>query len=333
MKHQRQRPRRYPFSRKRTAAVLAAATLITIAAVRYFSGGDPRWLPLPVAARSYLGVYLRSAPGSYAAVDKFAKAIGREPNVVSSYSSWLEPFQAKFAEAAARRGAVPIIQINPDHVSLAAIAAGRYDRYLNSYAATIRSYGKPVILGFGHEMNGWWYSWGYSHTPASEFVAAWRHIVDVFHGQGAGNVTWLWTINVIASSSNIRGPGPWWPGSAYVTWVGIDGYYLKRSWTFASLFGPTIKAVRDLTPDPILISETGAAPASDKPAKISDLFTGIREYGLLGIVWFDERGYRDWRLDDSSALTAFRQGARTFHRPRYPRLAGPVSPPSSVAAP
>ena len=83
-----------------------------------------------------------------------------------------------------------------------------------------------------------------------------------------------------------RPPARWWPGSSYVNWVGIDGYYYQPSWKFASLFGPTIKAVRALTLDPILISET-AAPGATQPAKIADLFAGIRAYGLLGFVWFD----------------------------------------------
>ena len=56
---------------------------------------------------------------------------------------------------------------------------------------------------------------------------------------------------------------------------------------FAPLFGPTIAAVRALTADPILIAETGAVPAAGQPAKITDLFAGIRSYGLLGFVWFD----------------------------------------------
>ena len=147
-------------------------------------------------------------------------------------------------------------------------------------------------------------------------MAAWRHIVNVFRQQGADNVTWLWTVNIIdMQRGNIPSPAPWWPGSSYVTWVGIDGYYLKPSWTFAPLFGPTIKAVRALTLDPILISETGAAPAAGQPAKIADLFAGIRAYGLLGFVWFDANGIRDWRLDSPAAVAAFRRGAKTFKRP------------------
>ena len=124
------------------------------------------------------------------------------------------------------------------------------------------------------------------------FVAAWRHIVTVFRQQGADNVTWLWTVNIIDTARRDPSPRRGGPASSYVTWVGIDGYYLKPSWTFASLFGPTIKAVRALTLDPILISETGAGPAAGQPAKIADLFAGARAYGLLGFVWFDAKGPR-----------------------------------------
>ena len=88
----------------------------------------------------------------------------------------------------------------------------------------------------------------------------------------------------------------------------IDGYYWKPSWTFASLFGPTIKAVRTLSrnPVPILVSETGVAPAAGKPAKIADLFAGVRAYGLLGLVWFNASQRRDWRLNSPAAVAAFR---------------------------
>ena len=34
----------------------------------------------------------------------------------------------------------------------------------------------------------------------------------------------------------------WWPGTNYVTWVGIDGYYLKPSDTFSSVFGGALDA-------------------------------------------------------------------------------------------
>ena len=102
-----------------------------------------------------------------------------------------------FATTAANDGAVPLVQINPTNTNVAAIAAGQYDSYLSTYAKAVRAYHHPVILSFGHEMNGYWYSWGYTHTSPAVFVAAWRHIVTLFRTLEVQNVTWLWTINTI----------------------------------------------------------------------------------------------------------------------------------------
>jgi mannan endo-1,4-beta-mannosidase len=161
-------------------------------------------------------------------------------------------------------------------------------------------------------MNASWYSWGYGHVPPATFVAAWRHIVKVFHHEGADNVTWLWTIN-----QDVPGTGPirsWWPGAKYVTWVGIDGYYFRPSDTFTSVFGHTIDHVRKFTDKPVLLSETAVAPHAGPFPKIGDLFLGMRRYNTLGLVWFDipqSGGFRqeDWHLEDNrEAVLAFRLG-------------------------
>ena len=65
------------------------------------------------------------------------------------------------------------------------IASGSYDGYLSAYAEAVRAYRHPVILSFGHEMNGNWYSWGYRNTSPAVFVAAWRHIVQTLPGTGS----------------------------------------------------------------------------------------------------------------------------------------------------
>ena len=98
-----------------------------------------------------------------------------------------------FAESMHRHGVIPFVQIDPTLASVSAIASGIYDDYLRSYADSVRDFGHAVVIGFGHEMNATWYSWGYGRTPPSAFVAAWRHIVTLFRDQGADNVTWLWT--------------------------------------------------------------------------------------------------------------------------------------------
>ena len=272
---------------------------------------------LPETPASYLGWYPAGVPRSYAGVSAVSTATGVKPALVPYYSGWFEPFQTPFAAAAARDGAVPIVQMNPDGVRLAAIASGRYDGYLRGYARAVRAYHRPVVVSFGHEMNGDWYSWGYKRTSPATFIAAWRHIVSLFRAAGARNVTWLWTVNIIDDPhyGKIPSPARWWPGGTYVTWVGIDGYYYHPSTAFSSLFGPTIAAVRQITGAPILIAETAAVPAAGQPAKIADLFAGVRLYGLLGFVWFDVTHPENWRLSSPEALAAFRRGARDYRRP------------------
>jgi hypothetical protein len=262
-------------------------------------------------------VYERGAPRSYSGAERFARAIGKQPNLVSYYSGWYEPFSAEFAAAAARHGATPLIQLEPYKVSVAAIAAGRYDGYLNAYAAAVRAYGHRVVLSFGHEMNGHWYPWSYQHVSPAVFVAAWRHVFDLFRARGARNATWLWTVNAITPRyPRIRPPRAWWPGSSYVNWVGIDGYYYYPSGQFAALFGPTIAQVRQFTRDPILIAETGATSVAGKPAKIANLFAGVRAYRLLGFLWFNAAArHRDFRLNSPAAIAAFRRGAEAYAGP------------------
>ena len=296
-------------------SIAACAVLLIAAAVPIALKLRPAPAASSIQPIRYLGVYERDMASSYAGVTAFTTATGIRPDVLTYYSSWLEPFQTSFAVTAAEHGAVPLVQINPYGVSLAAIASGQYDGYLSAYAEAVRAYLHPVILSFGHEMNGNWYPWGNTHTSPAVFVAAWRHIVTLFRGLGVQNVTWLWTANII-QIGGIPSPADWWPGSSYVTWVGIDGYYYQSSWKFASLFGPTIAAIRELTSDPILIAETGAAAGTDQPTNITDLFAGIRLYGLLGFVWFDANADRDWRLSSPAAYAAFRQGAEEYHRPR-----------------
>jgi glycosyl hydrolase family 26 len=296
-------------------AVLIAAAGLTLTAVRLVSRTSAPAVAhasLPPRLASYLGVYEDGSPPDYGPVGDFTHTVSRQPNLVGYFSGWAEPFAAGFAARLRAHGIIPFVQIDPTYASVPAIAAGEYDDYLRGYAASVRAFGHAVVIGFGHEMNAPWYSWGYGHVRPGVFVAAWRHIVTIFHSQGADNVTWLWTIN-----QDRPGTGPissWWPGSAYVTWVGIDGYYFRPADTFASVFGSTIREVRALTGKPILLSETAVGPNAGQFTKIGDLFSGMRQYRTLGLVWFDKVQHdgiyhQDWRIEnDPQADAAFRLG-------------------------
>jgi beta-mannanase len=96
-------------------------------------------------------------------------------------------------------GARPLIQWNPRGSPLARIAAGGYDTFLRNYAASVKRFGRQVVLSFGHEMNGGWNPWGAGHVRPSTFVAAWRRIHNVFTHAGVHSVTWSWDPSTSAS--------------------------------------------------------------------------------------------------------------------------------------
>ena len=307
------------------AVALAAAALGVVAGrlIRLVpSPRPPAHATLAPHLASYLGAFEPGSPPGYAAVTGFGQMAGRPPNLLGYYSGWAQPFDLAFAQTLRGHGVIPFVQIGPTHASIAAVAAGTYDEYLRAYADRVRDFGHAVVIGFGHEMNAPWYSWGYGHTPPGTFVAAWRHIVTLFRGQGAENVTWLWTIQ-----ADEPGTGPiasWWPGAQYVTWVGVDGYYYRHSDTFATVFGKTITQVRSFTAKPVLLSETAVGPEAGQFAKIPDLFHGMATYKTLGLVWFDKPQHgglyhQDWRIEDNvQAEISFRLGVRDELAPYRP---------------
>jgi mannan endo-1,4-beta-mannosidase len=297
-----------------TICILLFLSVATLAAVRLTHSSSGPAAPVQSRIR-YLGVYEPGSPASYTGVEEFGKAVGRRPNLVVYYSAWNEQFQANFAETAFEHGATTIVQMEPFGIPLADIASGTYDNYLISLADEVAAFRHTVIISFAHEMNGYWYSWGYKHTSPAVFIAAWRHVVTIFREQGADNVKWLWQVNSL--SPRTSKPNQWWPGPQYVTWVGVSGYYYLPGDTFGYLFGPVIADVRQFTQDPVLIAETAAGPEAEQPRAISNLFTGLRAQGDLGLVWFDQHSRggiyngEDWRLEDSRpALSAFRNGLR-----------------------
>lgn len=208
----------------------------------------PVWAVLPPR---YTGVYEPTGAGLYVPLGRGDRAADPWPRIAMTYSGWYLGFKAKYADDARTVDAIPLIQIEPRGVSLAAIARGAYDSHLTAYADAVASYRGAVIIGFSQEMNERLYTWGDRKTSPAVFVRAWRRIVDVFRSQHADNVIWIWTIGKSsATASPLR---DWWPGARYVTWVGIDGYYELPGRARLSAFAGTITRVRRITGDPVLL--------------------------------------------------------------------------------
>lgn len=318
---------------KLAAGVIVAVSLVIVSAgslsVLWFYGGRPttarlmdrpapaapRRASVPVAAR-YVGVFADGEPASYGAVQSFQAVEGHAPDITLYYSNWGEAFRARFVAVAARSGAEVVIQMGPGPYSMQEIAAGRGDGYLRSFATQVRRYRGPVILSFAAEPDTKAHPWGWQRTPAAAWVAAWRHVVNLFRGAGAYNARWLWDMGggMYAAARVHR----YWPGDRYVDWVGINAYFISPAKTYQYVVGSMVRAIRKFTGKPIILPEVGIGPVAGQAAKLPALFAGIRSDHLLGLIWFNQAqhgdiNHQDWRLSSHSAAAAeFRAGVRSL---------------------
>lgn len=193
------------------------------------------------------------------------------------------------------------------------IPEGKHDIYLKSFATTIRSYGAPVTLRFGHEMNGNWYPWG--QRPA-EYIKAYRYVVTFLKNEGVSNVNWMWSINAEnVPTSPISSVNNFYPGNDVVDVVGIDGFNFGTSsggWrSFRQIFSPAYEFLSANYDKPIVISETASAEiGGNKPAWVTAMANDLPIYfsKVSEVIWFSILKEADWRINSSEAtLQSFKE--------------------------
>ncbi len=268
--------------------------------------------PLLDPKDKYFGATFDGVPKTLAPVAAYTSLVGRKPDLLEYYLGWGDAIQSDQTTGVWDDGQLPYVAWEPYKATYAQIASGSQDAYIRSTAEAIQDMNIPVALSFGHEMNGAWYPWGTKGNTPAQFVAAWRHIHDVFQDVGVSNVIWVWSPNIINPVPQVQ-LKPYYPGDGYVDWVGVVGYYaLSGAHSFQDLFGPTFTEVRAFTSKPFLLAETGSEPSPRKAAQITELLRTVAERpDIVGFIWFDLNKETDWRVNSSPAtLAAFRAGAQ-----------------------
>ncbi|HWP33080.1 MAG TPA: glycosyl hydrolase [Solirubrobacterales bacterium] len=266
------------------------------------------------AAAIQLGAYTPGAPANAGVLEQYAAMVGRQPDIVSWYREFGQPLLEPDEIANLRAtGQTPMVTWEPHNVSLAAIASGTYDAYLNESAAIAQGWEGPLLLRFAHEMNGGWYSWGSGAVTPDTYLAAWRHIVSVFQSNGVGNVKWVWSPYVLAGG---KFPiAPYFPGDEWIDYVALDGYNwgaTKGAWqSLQAVFSASYALVTELSARPVIIAETGSSEmGGDKAAWIESGFMSTIPQSfprIVAVVWFSEDREDDWRINSSPAsLAAYR---------------------------
>jgi hypothetical protein len=315
--------------RPRTAWLLGLAgilvTGVLVVVVEHLSRCELPGLAGPAPA---FGLTVPGLPGDTGQLDAATAAIGSAPQIVMWYSAWQEG--ADFPAAAARRtaaqGAVPQVTWEPwdpaagpqqTSFPLPSIATGAFDTYVSRWAAAAAAYGSTVMIRFAHEMNADTYPWSETggRNPAGSYVAAWRHVHDLFADAGALNVQWVWSPNVPFDGTTAL--DDLYPGDAYVDAVALDGYNWSSvqpdtSWrSFEEVFGDGLAQLADLTDKPVLIGETASTEQDgDKAAWVTDMFETLEDHPeICGFTWFDFVKETDWRIASSpGSMAAFRAG-------------------------
>jgi hypothetical protein len=305
-----------------------------------------------------------AGPWDMNAVSKFEQLAGKKLSMVQLFgpfancsSSPCQPwnFPTTAMEDVRQHGSIPFLSwasqsdpssTNEPDFQLSDVINGTYDSYIHNFATAAKNWGHPFFLRFNWEMNGNWFPWteGANGNKPGEYVAAWRHVHDIFTSVGATNATWAWCPNV-DSQNSLQSLNSLYPGDSYVDWTCLDGYNFgtnparPQGWqSFDQLFNPTYQKITGtIAPSkPMVIGEVGSSEiGGSKASWIQDMLSKIptkypKIRGVLYFDWYTEN--MDWPLETSDSVTnAFASGIQSpvYTTNNYANLpAGAIQPPS-----
>lgn len=286
----------------------------------------PSTPPTPPPATSgnvYLGAYPGNGPCTYPNIEQcvswYEGRVGKKTAIVHAFSGFEQGWDDWFSRVIAADHTM-MISINPQG-SIPDILNGVYDADLRRWGKQIADNGKgPVFVRYMHEMNlpdnpaGWMAT----HYGAASYIAAFRRVHDQLLAGGGTNIKHVWAPNVFWGEANASNPiwfKPYYPGDAYVDWVGLDGYPMSPGDTFDAQFGPSVALLESMTSRPIMIAEYGVVEMNPvgvwKANWFNDFFNVLPTHPQIQAIFYQDGtdGGTDHRLETSAgALTAFKAG-------------------------
>ena len=115
-------------------------------------------------------------------------SLGRPLDISHEYASWnskLPDWEATWNDSVGRT-----TLISWSHAPVSPVVSGSQDAYISSVADGLKTLTHPVMLEYFWEMDLHRYD-SATGSPAN-FIAAWRHIHDIFVARGATNVEFVW---------------------------------------------------------------------------------------------------------------------------------------------
>ena len=286
----------------------------------------------------YFGVSATNVPFAPSALRAIAAKAGVTPDMVEYYVNWTQSFNPATVRLAYEQGTIPVLTwesfaglqgstwntVNQPTYALSTIIDGGHDTYLTTFAKAVAASKLPVVIRLDHEMNGNWFPWSEDRNGNStgQYAEAWRHIWNIFQQAGATNVIWDWAPNVVRGAT-ISDLAELYPGDKYVDWIGLSAYDDSET-TAKSLVDPSLTEIRQFTKLPMLITETGSRPGSQKAEFTKDFLSWLPEQSdVIGFIWNEipasQGSGTNWGFDaDSTTLSVFQNGIKGLKLVKVP---------------
>ena len=95
-------------------------------------------------------------------------------------------------------------------------ADGEFDQVVRDFSAWAKTTARPIYLRIGYEFDG-----PHNELDPTDYVRAYRRIVDIMRAEGVQNVAYVW--HSYASEPYQGHPlSAWYPGDEYVDWVAVS---------------------------------------------------------------------------------------------------------------
>ena len=252
------------------------------------------------------GVYL-GVSTDIGRLDAFDAAAGLGGEHPAIYDQWTTPdgdVQSILTNAKTRQDMAPMVSWNLPMTG-GQVTDGSKDSYLKTQALAVKNYGGPVFIRLDWEMNASWYpDWNLPGVTAAQFIASWQHVYEIFQSAGATNAAFVWCPTLWNGPGGLS-PATWYPGDAYVDWLGIDAYPQSAVTSFI-MTGPsglddTAKfAVQHKKP--LMVAEWAPAlPQPDTAAAMNLIFdfAAAHPKTVKAVVYFDfNTNGKDYTLKD-----------------------------------
>jgi len=128
-----------------------------------------------------------------------------------------------------------LLHVNIESTNWVAVRNGVNDAALTKQALGVKSLNAPVYVTFNHEPD---VKSKVSRGTAADFVAAWRHVHDLFAAKGVTNAVWVWVM--VGWYPNFPGYASFYPGNDVVDEIGIDAYNVPQVRNYTDYFSTDV---------------------------------------------------------------------------------------------